>query len=114
MKLVRITYSTTSKDQWKKDFGLINQIRRSAVSVSANIVEGYEKNNNNELIRYLRIAKGSLGETRNHYYIAKTIGYLKQEEFSEINKEILKLSNEIGGFIIYLDNYRKKSVIRNP
>ncbi len=114
IKLTKIVYDITIKPSFVKDFGLKDQVRRAAVSISANIVEGFEKNNNNEFIRFLRIAKGSAGETRNHFYIAKSVGYIDQREFDVINSDLEKLANEIGGFIVYLDNFRKKqSVIRN-
>ncbi len=52
-------YDLTAKGNFSRDFGLRDQIRRAIVSVSSNIVEGFEKNNNNEFVRFLKIAKGS-------------------------------------------------------
>jgi len=100
-------YEITSKGSWLKDFGLRDQIRRATISISSNIVEGFEKNSTNELIRYLRIAKGSAGEVRNQLYIAHEIKYISSDLFEELNKAFIKLSKEIGGFIRYLDTYRK-------
>ncbi len=77
----RLIYNLTSDKKWVKDFGLVNQIRRAVVSVNSNIVEGFEKNNNNEFIRFLRISKGSVGEVRNQLYIALTINYINQNKF---------------------------------
>ncbi|MFA5954778.1 MAG: four helix bundle protein [Patescibacteria group bacterium] len=100
-------YDITSRGSWSKDFGLRDQIRRATVSISSNIVEGFEKNSTNELIRYLRIAKGSTGEVRNQLYIARNIGYVSTNLFEDLNDMFLKLGKEIGGFIRYLDTYRK-------
>ena len=100
-------YDFTSKGQFAKDFGLRDQIRKAAVSISSNIVEGFEKNNNNEFIRFLRISKGSSGETRNQAYIAFIINYITQEEFEKINSKLEKLSEQIGKFISYLEQKRK-------
>lgn len=69
LKATKLIYDLTSKGSFSKDFFLRDQIRRSIVSVGANIVEGFEKNNNNEFIRYLKIAKGSSGETRIIYML---------------------------------------------
>lgn len=72
-------YDLTSKGNFSKDYGLRDQIRRAVVSISSNIVEGFEKNNNNEFVRFLKIAKGSAGEVRNQLYIALAINYINQK-----------------------------------
>ncbi len=116
LEITRIIYDLTANLKWSKDFGLRDQSRRAVVSISSNLVEGFEKNNNNEFIRYLRMSKGSVGELRNQLYIALSVKYISNDEFQEINKRLEVLAGEIGDLIIYLDNYRKsnKSVIRNP
>lgn len=60
LKITKIIYDLTAKREFSRDFGLRDQIRRAIISVSSNVVEGFEKNNNNEFIRFLKIAKGSL------------------------------------------------------
>jgi len=111
LKVTKIIYDLTAKEKFRKDFGLRDQIRRAIISVSSNIVEGFEKSNNNEFIRYLRIAKGSVGEVRNQLYIALATKYITNEEFEETNKMLEELANQIGGLIGYLEKYKK---IRNP
>ncbi len=76
LKIIKDIYDLTAKKEFSKDFELRSQTRKSIISVSSNIVEGFEKNNNNEFIRFLKIAKGSLGETRNQLYIALAVGYI--------------------------------------
>mgnify|MGYP001563645480 FL=1 len=107
LKITKDIYDLTAKKEFSRDFGLKDQIQRAIVSVSSNIVEGFEKNNNNELIRFLRIAKGSAGETRNQLYIALAVNYITQQEFDKTNKELEDLVNQIGGFIVYLEKKRK-------
>jgi len=107
LELTREIYDLTSKKNFSQDFGLKNQIRRAIISVSSNIVEGFEKNNNNEFIRFLKIAKGSVGEVRNQLYIALAINYISQKEFHKTNKNLENLANQIGGFIQYLEEKRK-------
>lgn len=91
-------YDLTAKGNFSKDYGLRDQIRRSAVSISSNIVEGFEKNNNNEFVRFLKIAKGSSGEVRNQLYIALAINYIDKKEFNNINAKLEDVANQIGGF----------------
>jgi four helix bundle protein len=100
-------YDLTAKKEFSKDFGLRDQIRRAIISVSSNIVEGFEKSNNNEFIRYLKIAKGSVGETRNQLYIALTINHITKQEFEKSNNNLLSLAGQIGKFISYLEQKRQ-------
>ncbi|MCX6824626.1 MAG: four helix bundle protein [candidate division SR1 bacterium] len=118
LKITKLIYDTSSTEKFSKDYGLKDQIRRAVVSISSNIVEGFEKNNNNELVRYLKIAKGSCGETRNQVYIALVVGYINQKDFDEINNLLLETGKQIGGFVKYLEELKKnlttkKSAIRN-
>ena len=107
LKITKDIYDLTAKKEFSRDFGLKDQIQRAIVSVSSNIVEGFEKNNNNELIRFLRIAKGSAGETSKQLYIVLAVQYITQQEFDKTNKELEDLVNQIGGFIVYLEKKRK-------
>src|SRR3989344_2086088 len=107
LKLTKKIYDITSKKKFSRDFGLRDQIRKAIISISSNIVEGFEKNNNNELIRFLKIAKGSAGEVRNQLYIALVVDYITREEFDALNQELETLSKQIGGFIVYLEEIRK-------
>lgn len=108
LAITKLIYDLTSKEKFAKDFCLRDQIRRAAISISSNIVEGFEKNNNNELIRYLKIAKGSTGEVRNQLYIAVAVGHISKVEFNENNEKLIELSKQIGSFISYLENRRKE------
>jgi len=95
-------YKLSNKGKFLKDFGLRDQIRRAIVSVSSNIAEGFEMGNNNDLIRFLRIAKGSTGEVRSQLFIALKLNYITNNEFSNIDNKLELLSLKIGKFISYL------------
>lgn len=101
-------YHITNNSKFLKDFSLRDQIRRAAVSISSNIVEGFEKNGNKEFIHYLTIAKGSLGEVRNQLEIARRIQYIDDIEFNKFDEKCICLSNKLGGFIRYLKLNTKK------
>lgn len=108
LKITKIIYDITSTTKLSKDFALRDQLRRAVISISSNIAEGFEKNNNNEFIRYLKIAKGSIGEVRNQVYIAHSIDYIDDSEFEKINKQLQNLANQVGAFITYLETARQK------
>lgn len=107
LKITKGIYDLTAKKDFAKDFHLKDQIRGAIISVSSNIAEGFEKNNNNEFIRFLKIAKGSLGETKNQLYIALMVKYIAKQEFEKVNKEIEDLTNQIGKLTSYLEKLRK-------
>ncbi|MDD3735386.1 MAG: four helix bundle protein [Candidatus Pacebacteria bacterium] len=107
INLTKEIYCITSKGKFYKDFSFKDQIRRAIVSVPSNIAEGFERNNNNEFIRFLLISKGSIGELRTQFYIALEIGYLSQEDFNDLDQKFKNLSKKIGGFINYLKRKKK-------
>ena len=82
-----------------RDFGLRDQIRRSAVSVPSNLAEGDERDTNKEAIRFFYISKGSLAELRTQIQIAFEIDYVKEEEFCDIDDECRVLGKMIGSLI---------------
>jgi len=82
-----------------KDYGFKDQITRSALSVSSNIAEGYERNSRKQFIQFLRIAKGSCGELRSQLYICADIGYLNQTQACTYQEEARQISRMIQGLI---------------
>jgi len=83
-KLAKSVYEVTNAGAFAKDYGLRDQLRRAAVSVGSNIVEGFERNGNKEFQKFLWIAKGSAGEVASQLYTAMDIGYLSDPEFEEL------------------------------
>jgi len=97
-------YRITGNDQFKRDLSFQNQVRRCAVSIMANVAEGFERDTNREFIHFLYISKGSAGELRNHLYIALDNGYIDSSEFESLEAELLTISKSLSGFIKYLKN----------
>jgi len=64
IEFVKEVYLVTNEGNLKRDFGLRDQMRRAAVSISTNIAEGFERASRKEYLLFLNIAKGSAGETR--------------------------------------------------
>jgi four helix bundle protein len=74
-------------------FGIRSQIRRAALSVPTNIVEGYTRNSSKELGHFLDIARGSLAETSYLYEFSKRLEYHKQSnpQIEDLLEEVSKL-----------------------
>lgn len=106
-------YQITNKNKFQRDFGLRDQIRKAIVSIPSNIAEGFNRRNNNELIQFLRIAKGSCAETITQLIIAKEIGYLSDIEYDGILAKLNILNDKIGKFINYLRAKRKNKEFQN-
>ncbi len=89
-------YLITEKKGLKNDFGLKNQMRDSAVSISSNIAEGFERRSRKEYLNFLNIAKGSAGEIRSQLFVAFEIGYLEKSELDELREKAKFLSGSIS------------------
>ena len=79
VSLVELVYHDTAGFPKQETFGLVTQIRRSAVSIPANIAEGAGRSSLKELIQYLGIASGSKAELDTHLEIACRLGFIKRE-----------------------------------
>ena len=82
-----------------RDFGLKDQMTRSAVSIPSNIAEGAERNSKQEYIRYLHIAKGSAAELRTQLYIAGEIGLINREPITELISELKHISATLQSIV---------------
>jgi len=85
-----------------KDWNLKDQMRRAAVSMAANIAEGYEKQSDDEFARYLYISKGSSGELRTLLIIARDVGHLSEVETEKLIKQAAIISGRLSRLITYL------------
>ena len=79
-----------------RDYGLKDQMQRSAVSIASNIAEGYERGGK-DFVRFLRIAKGSAAELRTQVYIARKIGNLDSATFTALIDESKQISRMLAG-----------------
>lgn len=101
-QLTRIVYTLSAKGTFARDFGLRDQMRRSAVSIMSNIAEGFESRTRGLFREFLGRAKGSAGELRAQCYVASDAGYLNGEEFQETKTLCEKCSGQISKFMMYL------------
>ena len=89
-------YVLTEKNGFKTDFGLKNQIRNAAVSISTNIAEGFERRTRKEYLNFLNIAKASSGEVRSLLRVAYAIGYTGETELTELVEKAKFLSGSLN------------------
>ena len=85
-------YLLTKKDELSKDFGLRDQMQRSAVSIPSNIAEGDELDTDKQSVRYFYIAKGSTAELLTQLIISQEIGYLDLETLNILVNECRVIS----------------------
>jgi len=100
--LVADVYKQARDGKLSKDFGLRDQIQRAAVSVMANIAEGFERKNRKEFEHYLRIARGSCAEVQSHLYVALDVGLIDKNAFDELQAMAVKTGRKISAFQRYL------------
>ncbi|NNU59789.1 four helix bundle protein [Ochrobactrum soli] len=98
MELVTSIYQLTNN--WPKEeiYGLTSQVRRAAVSVPANIAEGFGRENRGSYQQFLRIAQGSLKEVETHLLIAERLGYIQKEAIDPM----MAMSESVGKLLRFL------------
>jgi four helix bundle protein len=92
-------YKITNEGNFTRDFGLRDQIRRSAISISSNIAEGDERNTDKEAVRFFFIAKVSLAELSTQLQIACEIGYLDVKVHEVLDQRFVELGKMLGSLI---------------
>lgn len=90
-KFVLEIYKETKDFPGDEKFGLVQQMRRAAVSVPANIAEGFPKKTKKEKQRFFNIAKGSLEELRYYLILSNDLNYLNTSDLTNKLEEVSKL-----------------------
>ena len=84
-------YRLTRDFPHEERFGLTSQLRRAAVSVPANIAEGFKRRNRPDKARLMNVAEGSLEEARYYLTLARDLGYLSSDSLREDATEVGRL-----------------------
>lgn len=92
-------YRLSDEGTLGRDFGLHDQIRRSAVSIASNLAEGDERDTDGDAVRFFYVAKGSLAELRTQIQIAYEAGILKRISYEDVEAECERLGRMIGSLI---------------
>ncbi len=88
-------YKITSTFPKEEVYGLTSQIRRSCISISANIAEGCGRKGKAEFIQFLHIAIGSASELENYLLFARELDILNIENFNKINSDLDKIKRKL-------------------
>lgn len=86
----------------KRDFSLIDQLKRSAYSIMLNISEGFERSFNKEFANFINIAKGSAGEARCILYVLLDNKYIDKTKFEELYFDLERISKQLSSFRSFL------------
>jgi four helix bundle protein len=101
--LTKLIFSLVNNTLLDKEYGFKDQIKRAVISITNNIAEGSEYNNNKQFIRYLKIAKGSCAEVRNMLILAKELEFCSVDEIQKSLNLTIEISQNISNFIKYLN-----------
>jgi four helix bundle protein len=91
-KLVIVTYKITDDFPKNEQFCLVPQMRRSAISIAANIAEGFKRKSSKDSDHFYNIAGASLEELKYYFILSKDLGYLNNKQYSDL----IDRANEAG------------------
>ena len=95
-------YKTTQAFPKDERFGLTRQVRRASASIAANLAEGCGRRSDGEMARFVQIAMGSGAELSYHLLLAKDLGFVKNEEYTELNSDlerVMRMLSALSGKI---------------
>jgi four helix bundle protein len=97
IEFVKSIYEQTSRLPREEDFGLRSQIRRASVSIPSNIAEGLSRSSYKDKIHFLNIAQASISEEDTQIEICRTLGYITEENYVQIETDMLHLAKLLSG-----------------
>jgi four helix bundle protein len=92
-----LIYTETRAFPGEERFGLTNQLRRAAISISSNIAEGSSRSSKNDFARFAEIAAGSVFEAVSQAFIARRQSFLSEAQFQKIYADAEELSRMLSG-----------------
>ena len=93
-------YKITKQYPKEELFCLVNQMRRAAASITANIAEGYAKISSKDKLRFYNISQGSLEETRNFIILSKDLGYITLQDKEQLGIQAAEISRLLNAYCI--------------
>ena len=89
-------YKITNSFPDQEKYGLVNQLRRAAISIESNIAEGCGRDGDKEFSRFLDIAQGSAYEVRCQIFVARDLEYITVEKFDLLDNKITEISRMLN------------------
>ena len=97
-QFVLFVYEYTKNYPQSELFGLVSQFRRAAISIAANIVEGYRKTGRADKLRFMNIAQGSLEECRYYIILSNDLNYINEQIKIKLTGAIEEVSKLLNGY----------------
>jgi len=94
-----LVYRVTAGFPREELYGLTSQMRRAAVSIPSNIVEGCARDSQADYLRFLYIAFGSLRELHYQLSLSKRLGFLRNQDSSPLEAKIVETDKVLNGLI---------------
>ncbi|MGE5682901.1 MAG: four helix bundle protein [Bacillota bacterium] len=107
-EIVKKVYNLTSREGFRKDFGLRDQIQRAGVSIMANISEGFDSGTDKSFLIFLSYSYRSASEVQSLLYVALDLEYINKSSFEELYQNIKNVKGLLSGLKRYLTNSPKK------
>jgi four helix bundle protein len=104
MALARDVYTLTGSFPQSETFGLVQQMRRAAVSVPSNIAEGHGRGSDKSFALFLRQARGSLNELETQMELARQLHISREVDYSSVLQEIDEIERMLTAFVSSLRN----------
>lgn len=92
-------YRATNRFPKEETYGLTNQMRRAAISISANIAEGCGRSGKAELAHFLHIAMGSASEVEYYLLLANDLQFLDEGLYKQLEQDLLEVKRMLNSFI---------------
>lgn len=98
-QLSLVIYKVTKEFPKSELYGLVNQMRRCAVSITSNIAEGFSRKNKKEKIQFYYISLGSISELLSQLFLARDLGFVGSDAFSDLSKKLETVGKMLQGLI---------------
>lgn len=95
-KFVKLIYQLSEHFPTSELYGLSSQLRRSTISISANIAEGFSRKTDKDKARFINLAYSSGWETMNHIILAKDLNLISNDEYLEARSSLEQITNQLN------------------
>jgi len=107
MEIAELIFKFTDNLPKKEDYGFTSQIRRSALSISANIAEAFGRYHTLDKVNFYYMSRGSITETQSHIEYGRRVGYLGKKSANELDRRLKKLHKDLNKLITTLKGKTK-------
>jgi len=111
-ELVSIVYRITANYPKEEQFGIINQIRRSSVSIPSNISEGAGRGFDKEFVKFLKFAYGSSCELDTQLIISNDLDYLSDVDLEDLSGRLVSIQKKLFNLIKSLQSNEKRVLVQ--